>query len=91
MARERAQAEAAYAAQVRAEAEYKAALPFLLEAQRQQFERMSALERNAALWRRDVPAAVRAAGANAGAVCEHGVSELRQWPVVSGQWSEGRG
>ena len=51
MARERSQAEAAYLAQVKAEAEYKAALPFLLENQRQQLDRMSALERSAALHR----------------------------------------
>jgi hypothetical protein len=34
-----------------ADAEYKAALPFLLESQRQKLERMSAVERNAALHR----------------------------------------
>jgi hypothetical protein len=49
--RAQAQAEADYKAQVKTEAEYKAALPFLLENQRQQLERMSALERNAALRR----------------------------------------
>ncbi len=37
------------AAIAKAEADYKAALPFMLENQRQQLERMSAMERNAAL------------------------------------------
>jgi hypothetical protein len=43
--------EAMREAMAKAEADYKAALPFLLEAQRQQLERMSAMERNTALMR----------------------------------------
>ena len=46
-----AEAEAEYKARLKAEAEYKAALPYLLEDQRQRLERMSAMERNAALHR----------------------------------------
>jgi hypothetical protein len=44
-------AEAEAAAQKKAEADYRAMLPFMLEAQRQQMERMSQMERNAALHR----------------------------------------
>jgi hypothetical protein len=50
-AREEAEARAAYAAELKAEAEYKAALPYLMENQRQMLERQSAMERNAALHR----------------------------------------
>lgn len=47
--REAEMAEEARAAAAKAEADFKAALPFLLENQRQQLQRMSAVERNAAL------------------------------------------
>jgi hypothetical protein len=45
------EAKAQAAAQKKAEDDYRKMLPFMLEAQRQQLERMSAMERNAALQR----------------------------------------
>ena len=50
-ARERAAARAQAAQMARAEAEYKAALPFLMEQQRMELRRLSDIERNTALHR----------------------------------------